>query len=64
VTKAEKTGAGSDCYQRQAIEKQASGRQPNRVAIWKAQHIGLYVSIGKSHATQDHGLRRRFSTAC
>ena len=35
-----------------------------RVAIWKAQHIGRYVSIYKSHATPDHGLRRRFSTAC
>jgi hypothetical protein len=46
------------------FEKQASGRQPRRVAIWKAQHIGRYVSIYKSHATQDHGLRRRFSTAC
>jgi hypothetical protein len=48
VTKAEKTGPGSDCYQQQAIEKQASEHQPNRVAIWKAQHIGLYVSICKS----------------
>jgi len=26
------------------------------VAIWKAQHIGRYVSIYKSHATPDHGL--------
>jgi hypothetical protein len=48
VTKAEKTGAGSDRYEQPAIEKQASGPQPNRVAIWKAQHIGVYVSICKS----------------
>jgi hypothetical protein len=47
----------------QGVERQASGRQPRRVAIWKAQHMGSYVSIYKSHATQDHGLMRRFSTA-
>jgi protocatechuate 3,4-dioxygenase beta subunit len=47
----------------QVVEKQVSGCQPLRVAIWKAQHIGRYVSIYKSHATPDHGLRRRFSTA-
>jgi hypothetical protein len=30
------------------VEKQASDRQPRRMAIWKAQHIGGYVSIYKS----------------
>jgi hypothetical protein len=27
------------------------------VALWQAQHIGRYVSIDKSRATLDHGLR-------
>jgi hypothetical protein len=27
-------------YLQQGVEKQASGRQPRRVTIWKAQHIG------------------------
>jgi hypothetical protein len=44
----------------QGFEEQASGRQPRRTALWKAQHI---LSIFKRCATQDHGLRRRFSTA-
>jgi hypothetical protein len=60
----------------QGVEKQASGRQPpvkwpsnftgqaRRAAFWKAQHIERYVSIYKSRATPDHGLRRRFSTPC
>jgi hypothetical protein len=48
----------------QGVEKQASGRQPRRAAICKAQHIGRYVSIGKRRATLDHGRLRRFSTAC
>jgi hypothetical protein len=29
-------------------------------AIWKAQHIPLYMSIYKGHATQDRGLEARF----
>jgi hypothetical protein len=43
------------------VAKQASGRQPRRVATWKAQHIAQYVSSYKSHATPDHGLMRLFS---
>jgi hypothetical protein len=43
------------------IEKQASGPQPRRAVFWEAQHTSQYVSIPKSRATQDQGLRRRFS---
>jgi hypothetical protein len=43
---------------KQRAKKQASARQPRRAAIWNAQHIGQYVSIYKSRATLDHGLRR------
>jgi hypothetical protein len=46
------------------LKKKASGRQPRRVAIWKAQPMGYEVSIYKSHATRDHGQRGRFATAC
>jgi hypothetical protein len=60
----------------QAVEKQASGRQPpvkwpsdftgqaRRAAVWKAQHVHRYVIIYKSRTTPDHVLRRGFSTPC
>jgi hypothetical protein len=48
----------------QGVEKQASGRQPRRAVFWKAQLRHRYVSIYKSPATPDHGLRRGFSTPC
>jgi hypothetical protein len=50
----------------QGVEKQASGRQPRRTALWKAQSRLRRDEqpISKYRATPDHGLRRRFSTAC
>jgi hypothetical protein len=62
-------GAGGPCFLikhpedlQQVVEKQESGCQPRRAANWKAQHIDQYVSIYRSRTTQDHSLRRRFST--